>query len=164
VSPSRDTPTPEQIKQQFAAAVSFILKHFDGYQQLFPRHIMVGVDKRILVYSTRDIIDTCLDAGLVDCRIMAYPVYPQSLKEISPCELLIDIDYDKSKPPVAAKRQALRIKNKAVKKIKELFQTSTMYNPTILETGNGYHIYIVLNTRPLEYNETLKAICDNPSQ
>jgi hypothetical protein len=96
---------------------------------------------------------------------MAYPVYPQNLKEISPCELLIDIDYDKSKPLVAAKRQALRIKNKTVKKIRELFQTSTTYNPTVLETGNGYHIYIVLNnTRPLEYNEKLKAICDNPSQ
>jgi hypothetical protein len=166
VSPSRDTPTPEQIKQQFAAGVSFILKHFDGYQQLFPRYIMVGIDhKRILVYSEHEIIDACLAAGLVDCRIMAYPVYPQNLKEISPCELLIDIDYDRLKPRVAAKRQALRIKNKTVKKIRELFQTSTTYNPTVLETGNGYHIYIVLNnTRRLEYNEKLKAICDNPSQ
>jgi hypothetical protein len=99
---------------------------------------------------------------------MAYPVYPDSLNEIAPCEILIDIDYDyKSKPCDVAKRQALHIKNKTVKKIRELFQAPANYNPTILETGNGYHIYIVLAARPLEYSEKLKtSVCsnNNPSQ
>ena len=148
--------------------VSLILKHFDGNQQLFPRYLLLGPEcRRLIVYNARQIIDACLEVGLIDCRIMAYPICPDSLKEIAPCEILIDIDYDKSKPRDVAKRQAMHIKNKTVKKIRELLQAPAYYNPTILETGNGYHIYIVLATRPLEYSRILKTtVCsnNNPSQ
>lgn len=147
-------------------SVQFILKHFEGHQQLFPRYIMVGKEcKRILVYNIKEIIDACDAANLIDCRIMAYPIYPGKLKEISPCEVLIDLDFDyKSKPYPQALKQANRVRNKTIKRIRELFQASKDYSPTILETGNGYHIYLVLETRPLEYNEKLKAVGDNPSQ
>lgn len=160
-------PTLEQVKK-IAMGVSIILKHFDGHQQLFPRYLLLGPEcRRLIVYNARQIIDACLEVGLIDCRIMAYPICPDSLKEIAPCEILIDIDYDKSKPCDVAKRQAMHIKNKTVKRIRELFQTPAYYNPTILETGNGYHIYIVLATRPLEYSQILKnTVCsnNNPSQ
>ena len=37
-------------------------------------------------------------------------------------------------------------------------------NPTVLWTGNGYHIYIVLDTRPLELITDLVELSDNPSE
>jgi hypothetical protein len=156
-------PTLEQVKK-IATGVSLILKHFDGHQQRSPRYLLLGPERRrLIVYNAGEIIDACLEVDLIDCRIMAYPVYPDSLKEIAPCEILIDIDYDyKSKRCDVAKRQALHIKNKTVKKVRELFQASANYNPTILETGNGYHTYIVLATRPLEYSEKLTTtVCSN---
>ncbi|MBA3978421.1 MAG: hypothetical protein H0X50_09575 [Nitrosopumilus sp.] len=35
--------------------------------------------------------------------------------------------------------------------------------PTVLWTGNGYHIYIVLETRPLELIKELKELSNEPS-
>jgi hypothetical protein len=36
--------------------------------------------------------------------------------------------------------------------------------PTVLWTGNGYHIYIVINTRPLELIRELAELSDAPSE
>jgi hypothetical protein len=86
-------PTPEQVKK-IATGVSFILKHFDGNQQLFPRYLLLGPKcHRLIVYNAREIIDTCLEVDLIDCRIMAYPIYPDSLKEIAPC-----VEFDTVQP------------------------------------------------------------------
>ena len=38
------------------------------------------------------------------------------------------------------------------------------FSPTVLWTGNGYHIYIVLDTRPLELITDLKKLSRKPSK
>ena len=38
------------------------------------------------------------------------------------------------------------------------------FEPTVLWTGNGYHIYIVLDIRPLELIEELRELSDKPSE
>ena len=38
------------------------------------------------------------------------------------------------------------------------------FEPTVIWTGNGYHIYMVLDFRPLELIEELRELSDNPSE
>ena len=56
--------------------------------------------------------------------------------------------------------------NKILKKTLSIIQKKLdgYCKPTVLWTGNGYHIYIVLNTRPLELITELTELSDNPSE
>ena len=52
-------------------------------------------------------------------------------------------------------------KNKSIKIIKEKLDGC---RPTILWTGNGYHIYIVIDTRPLELIKELSELSKKSSE
>jgi hypothetical protein len=55
--------------------------------------------------------------------------------------------------------------NKTLKKAQSIIQKKLDgCKPTVLWTGNGYHIYIVLNTRPLELIKELTELSDKPSE
>ena len=84
-----------------------------------------------------------------DCRINAYPSFTKyDGINRTPTFLMIDIDQQ----DFASKDKFDRALNRILKKIK----TSIHGHHIVLWTGNGYHIYIVLDIRPLELIKELK--------
>ncbi|WP_148686799.1 DNA primase noncatalytic subunit PriX [Candidatus Nitrosocosmicus hydrocola] len=157
----------ERIKK-VKEGIDFILSHFEGRQQLFPRKISTAFSNngQFTVYNKEQILNECIKADFMDCRINAYPVLDKndclSYSNIqSPNIIFIDFDLDKSLPYQKAITKLEKTKNRSIQTIKERLIGS---QPTILWTGNGYHIYIVINTRPLELIKELSELSKNPSE
>jgi hypothetical protein len=142
--------------------IDFILSHFEGRQQLFPRKISTyySNSRQFTVYNKEQILEECIKANFIDCRINAYPVLGESHYQ-APNLLFIDLDLSKALPYQQSIKQLEKTKIKSLKTIKEKLNG---YRPTILWTGNGYHIYIVLDTRPLELIKEIKELSSKSSE
>ena len=57
--------------------IEFIFSHFDGRQQLFPRKMSTALsnNRQFTVYNKNEVLDACIKADFMDCRINAYPVH-----------------------------------------------------------------------------------------
>jgi hypothetical protein len=152
--------------------IRVILAHFEGRQQLFPRKMSTALSqgRQFIVYSEDQILHECEKAAFVDCRINAYSVSERSQSDAldifsaqAPNIIFIDIDLPKG---YESKEEEAIIKlNKTLKKAQSIIQKKLDgCKPTVLWTGNGYHIYIVLNTRPLELIKELTELSDKPSE
>jgi hypothetical protein len=70
----------KEEKDQRIAKVSegirFILSHFEGRQRLFPRKMSTALSqgRHFTVHNEKQILDECIKANFVDCRLNAYPV------------------------------------------------------------------------------------------
>jgi hypothetical protein len=102
---------------------------------------------------------------LVDCRLNAYSLSDDdnNLAAIQATNtIFVDIDlthgYSKYEDSLA---ELNKIFNSTLNNIKKKLNGFT---PTVLWTGNGYHIYIVLNTRPLELITELTELSNKISQ
>jgi hypothetical protein len=129
--------------------IDFILSHFEGQHELFPRAILTGeqkIWKIIDFYSdeqkSKDIIfESFQKSGFIDCRINAFPHNTQHRidfdvkNKTAPTFIMIDLD---SKDFENEQRLVFR-QNKIIKKFSDVFNNKTF--PTVLHTGNGYHIY-----------------------
>jgi hypothetical protein len=148
--------------------IDFILSHFEGRQQLFPRKISTAFssNKQFTVYNKEQILNECIKANFIDCRINAYPVldnnnYHSYSNIQAPNLIFIDIDLDKNLSYQEAKTKLEKLKSKSMKIIKEKLEGC---QPTILWTGNGYHFYIVIDSRPLELIKELSELSQKPSE
>lgn len=148
--------------------IDFILSHFEGRQQLFPRKMSTAFsnNKQFTVHNKEQILNECIKADFIDCRINAYPVleknnYHSYLNIQAPNLIFIDLDLDKNLPYHVAKTKLEKLRSKSTKIIKEKLEGC---QPTILWTGNGYHIYIVTDTRPLELIKELSELSQKPSE
>jgi hypothetical protein len=153
---------------QVTQGIDFILSHFEGRQQLFPRKISTSFsnNRQFTVYNKEQILDECTKADFIDCRINAYPVlnndnYLSYSNMQAPNLIFIDLDLEKSLPYQNAITRLEKLKNRSLKTIKERLNGS---QPTILWTGNGYHIYIVIDSRPLELIKELSELSKKPSE
>jgi hypothetical protein len=90
----------------------------------------------------------------------AYPVLGESHHQ-APNLIFIDLDLSKDLPYGESIEKLEKAKNKSIKIIKEKLNGC---RSTILWTGNGYHIYIVLDIRPLELIKELKDLLSKPSE
>ncbi|MDN5846305.1 MAG: hypothetical protein L0H53_08540 [Candidatus Nitrosocosmicus sp.] len=116
--------------------IDFILSHFVGQIQLFPRKMMTDISKgQFSVTTVEGILKECKQADFINCRINAYAEYTEykGILRQSPDFVFIDLDltqfdYDKRRLNSALK--------KTLNKMKKVHG-----NPTVLWTGNGYHIY-----------------------
>jgi hypothetical protein len=79
----------------------------------------------------------------------------------SPNIIFIDLDLDKNLSYQEAKTKLEKLKIKSMKIIIERLEDC---QPTILWTGNGYHIYIVIDSRPLELIKELSELSKKPSE
>ena len=128
-------------------------------QPLFPRKIMTAVSKgQITVTSIEETLQRFEEARFIDCRISAYPKLPKGALQ-TPKIILIDLDVDWSLKTgqVLIKRSL----NKTLTNIKEYCRCSDneIVIPLVLWTGNGYHIYVVLNIpEPLEYIDEYESL------
>jgi hypothetical protein len=125
--------------------VDFILSHFQDQTQLFPRKIMTHTSNgQFSVYSKEEVFERCKQSQFTDCRINAYPEYTEYKGIVREAPNFVFIDLDIGNFDHDTKKLNLALRN-TVKKIKE-HQSS----PTILWTGNGYHLYLPISAIVLD--------------
>lgn len=163
------------------ANLDFILSHFDA-NNLFPRKMMTSISHgQFTVKTKREILSRCRDSNYIDCRINAYPFFqtanykPNTQFLPLPDFVFIDLDlscFDKFTKPremldIALSEVLERIllisqtcsqqpqHSRIVKRISinenELIQLKV--EPTVLWTGNGYHVYLPIQSLPLDQYE-----------
>jgi hypothetical protein len=142
-----------------------ILTHFEGRQSLFPRKMSTSLSqgRQFIVYNEEQILNECIKSNFIDCRLNAYPVLSDN--DIAPAIrapnlIFIDIDlltgnYENS---------ILELSKTLSRSLKQINHKLEKCIPTVLWTGNGYHIYIVLDTRPLELITELTELSRQPSE
>jgi hypothetical protein len=96
------------------------------------------------VYSKDEIVEYCKQANYIDCRIGAYPEYTQykGIVRQSPDFVFVDLDLPNFNNDMSRIDRVLkRIKNKIEK---------LGGSPSILWSGNGYHVYLPLDSIVLD--------------
>lgn len=151
--------------------LDFILGHFHN-QQIWPRKISTGTTKggQKLVNSREEALARFAQANYLDCRISAYPPNATEnpsdlekylgLRKITPRNLVIIIDLDKS---AFKDDKGLQLTlSKTLQNIKSVLDVDT---PTVIWSGNGYHIYLVLDSEGiiLENVKELSELADDLS-
>ena len=130
----------------------FILSHLQEPSLLFPRKIMTkDLGYQVEVFDKQKALDYFKSSRYEDCRINAYPPFTNyhgiNMTPIS--FLIVDLDL-KDFGNLKKEKLLERALNKALDKIKQ----SIGGNPTVLWTGNGYHIYQPVSGLLLEEYET----------
>ncbi|MGA9841454.1 MAG: hypothetical protein WBQ25_03995 [Nitrososphaeraceae archaeon] len=142
--------------------LEFILSHFN--EPVWPRTISTKTTqgKQISVNSKEEVIARFNQANGLDCRIAAYPVYhPSYIKStgISPDFLFIDLDlgqFESADSDSANWQNSANSKSKLDRCLKKtLNNIQTRFNdrnlqPTVIWSGNGYHIYLPVEGFVLE--------------
>jgi hypothetical protein len=150
--------------QRVKEGIIFLLSHFEGRQPLFPRKMSTSLSngRQFIVYNQEQFLNECIKANFIDCRINAYPVQMDSGLLQSPNVIFIDIDLV---PFNKVYHEDLEKLNKTLNKIlRNIESRLDGFKPTVLWTGNGYHIYITVDTRPLELIVELNQMSKNPSE
>ena len=135
------------LGHSFIKGLDYILSHFQG--SLWPRTISTKSTggRQVIVNSKEHALAYFKYAGYLDCRISAYPHWRPSVisdfigikNAITPNIIMIDLDMYNFDNEDVAIRAALR---KILKRIKDLLSLSA---PTVIWSGNGYHIYIPID-------------------
>jgi hypothetical protein len=143
----------------FYEGLDFILKHFE--EPLFPRTISTYATQggQFEVFSKEEALRAYEQSDFLDCRINAYPSYTdyKGINRQSPNFIFIDLDKSNFNTE-RAHRMALTT---TLKNIREKLLGA---NPTVLWTGNGYHIYQPIDAFILEEVEVFSRNFDQPSK
>ena len=147
---SFSTRTPVQLKEIYPLSdgLDFILSHFE--EPIFPRTISTSKtqNRQVEVFSRENAFNLFQYSGFVDCKMNAYPSYTEykGINRQPPSFIFIDLDRSTFKND-SAHKLAL---NNTLRNIKENLSGA---NPTVLWSGNGYHIYQPIEAFILEeYN------------
>ena len=133
------------IHNQVTDGLDYILSHLDGYP--FPRTIMTKrLGCQIEVINTETLLVEFQQSNYLDCRIAAYPAFPRykGLNFVAPSIVFIDLDL--------AQFKDLSALDRTLKRILKRIQNTAIGRacPTVLWTGNGYHIYLPIAGLVLE--------------
>jgi hypothetical protein len=138
--------------------LNFILNHFE--EPLFPRTISTyrSEGRQFEVFSKEEMIKAFEQSDFLDCRVNAYRSYTEykGINRQAPNFIFIDLDRS-TFTTERAHRMALTATLKNIKE--KLFDA----NPTVLWTGNGYHIYQPIEAFVLEEEEVFNEF-DQPSK
>ena len=145
--------------------VHFILSHVTHQHELFPRTIIRGSNRYwdIIPYEVDEqnsisrIVDLYKQSNFIDCRINAFPYNTKhsidfDVKNMTAASLImVDLDLNQFRDEVQMNKHLQKILKKLDVKFKGLA------HPTVLHTGNGYHIYqpiggIVLEKEQIFYD------------
>jgi hypothetical protein len=150
------------------------LTHFQGQEPLWPRTISTKTTegRQLLVNSREEVIARFAQANWLDCRISAYPPNGednpsevakfQGIQKATPTNLLIMIDLDRSNFETD---RALQVAlTRTLQNIKDRLDPAA--NPTVIWSGRGYHIYLVINSNGvnLEFEQTFTKLTNEPSR
>jgi len=146
----RHTVTPATqipLEHSRIAGLDYILSHLDDAQdQMWPRTISTKATQRqIIVNSKEEALAYFKAANYFDCRISAYHYWRPSIVSdfagiknvIAPNLIMVNLDVSN----FDSEEELVRTLQKTLKKIKELLG----FKPTVIWSGNGYHIYIPIN-------------------
>ena len=124
---------------EIKTGLDFILSHFLEEDSIFPRKISTykSNNKQFLVRSKEEIIKSFTDSNFVNCRINAYPSLTEykGIQRYKPNLLFIDLDKNNNFKSETAFKLTL---TNTLKKIKDKLDSQAF--PTVLWSGNGYHI------------------------
>jgi Primase X len=111
-----------------------------------------------LVYDKEEALARFKHANLLDCRINAYPDYTGfgGINRQVPNFIFIDLDLSRFNSRNALDRALTSV----LKNIKEKFRGA---EPTVIWSGNGYHIYLPIQAFILE-SESVFAEYEQPSK
>jgi hypothetical protein len=152
VTPSNENTSPHSI--QCRNGVDFILAHLE--EPLFPRDIMTKrLGRKIEVLNIESILWHFEESNYQDCRINGYPRLTdyKGINLVAPSFIMIDIDLSVLGTELALAK-ALKMTLYRIYKILET-------RPTVLWTGNGYHIYLPIRAFVLEEEEVFSKFQNN---
>jgi hypothetical protein len=159
VSDMAERKTPPIQQPYFEPALDYILNHFQ--EPIFPRTISTKItdNGQHLVYSSEEALARFEQADFLDCKINAYPnrIEWKEINRQAPNFIFIDLDLGRFRSRLALDRALA----KTLKNISEKFNVTV--TPTVLWSGNGYHIYLPVEAFILE-EESEFARFGNPSR
>jgi hypothetical protein len=136
--------------------LDFILSHF--CEPIFPRTISTAgtYGAQVLAFNKEEVIQKFLAASMLDCRINAYPAHTEykGINRQAPNFIFIDLDRSSF---IIEKSHILAL-DKTLENIRRLGP-----QPTVLWSGNGYHVYLPINAFVLEQEEVF-AKYEQPSK
>ena len=133
--------------------VDFILSHLSG--PLFPRNIMTNrLGYQVEVLTLESMLRHFEWSDYQDCRIAAYPLLTNhnGLNLVSPSLVMIDLDLNNFKSEIAL--------DKVLKSILDRIYGLLKFKPTVLWTGNGYHIYLPIKAFVLEEEQLFASFVE----
>jgi len=143
------------LEQQF----NFILNHFEA--PIWPRTISTSATRnsQILVNSKEEALAWFKAADYKDCKVNAYPSYVgmKGLNRQEPDFIFIDLDSGAFK----TYQELDRVLTKTLKNIDDRLNKAY---PTVLWSGNGYHIYLPVNAPLLELESIFMELSNEPSR
>ena len=125
-------------------------------EPIWPRTISTRTTegRQLVVGSREEALARFAQSNWLDCRISAYPVKAtenpsalerfQGLAYITPRSLVVMIDLDKG--TFKSERALVLALTKTLHNIKSVFGVDVGVEPTVIWSGNGYHIYLVLDS------------------
>jgi len=121
---------------EIETGLDYILSHLE--EPLFPRKISTqkSQNKQFRIETKKDIINAFLESNFGDCRINAYPILRNGVTSWQPNLLFIDLDLTDFNSNNTILELTL---NKTLKNIKEKLDNGS---PTVLMSGNGYHVIL----------------------
>jgi Primase X len=142
----------DDIHRKIKDGLDFILNHFQ--EPIFPRKIMTRqLGYQVEIFNKEEILEYFKSSNYEDCRINAYPSFTDyhGINRTPISFLMVDLDLkDFANETKKGKAVLERALSKTLQKIKE----SIGGNPTVLWTGNGYHVYQPVSGFILEEYET----------
>ena len=139
--------------KRFEEGFKFILSHFEHQIHVWPRTISTQLTNRaqVTVYDERYALAKFKQSNLVDCRINGYPSYIEYKRHVRQTPDFIFIDLDLENFVSFANWSSKQLLDMALEntlwKIREVFGKDIQ--PTVLWTGNGYHIYMPIRPIPI---------------
>ena len=137
--------------------IDFILNHFP--EPVFPRTIssFKSQGKQFEIFNKKGMLKVYKESNFVDCRVNAYPSYTEykGIQRYPPNFIFADLDLSLIRTVAALEN----ILSETLRFIRFKLNGS----PTVLWTGNGYHIYQPIDALILEQFSQFEEF-ENPSQ
>ena len=140
------TPDVSSLSVQCRRGVDFILTHLE--KPIFPRDIMTKkLGYKIKIFDKEVMLRHFKESDYLDCRISAYPRLTQykSINFVAPSLIMIDVDL--------ANFELRKKLDDALKATLKRICNTLKVRPTVLWTGNGYHVYLPIKAFILEEEE-----------
>lgn len=139
--------------------LEFILNHFE--EPLFPRTISTyrSEGRQFEVFSKEEMIKAFEQSDFIDCRVNAYRSYTEykGTNRQAPNFIFIDLDSSTFETQRAHKLALTNTLRNTKEKLAEGY-------PTVLWSGNGYHIYQPIEAFVLEEEQVFTSEFDQPSK
>ena len=141
----------------FFHEIDFILSHFP--EPVFPRTISTykSQGKQFIAFGKEGMVEAYTESNFIDCRVNGYPSYTEfnGVQRYPPNFIFIDLDLSLF--------ESSQVLNKALNRTLLTMKKMISGHPSVLWTGNGYHIYQPIDAMILE-NLVEFASFEYPSQ